>query len=60
MGLALAALIKVFLSYHPRPRETEKPKDATVNIAKIDFVGGLLSMAGATLFLLGLQFGGYN
>jgi MFS family permease len=52
-------LIVTVVFYHPPPRLTEGVNVKEI-LAKVDFVGGFLSITGMILFLAGLQWGGYQ
>ena len=52
--------ILVFLSYHPPRRINAMEKNAKEVAAVIDYIGGVLSISGIALFMLGLQWAGYN
>jgi predicted acyltransferase len=53
-------LVLLFVFYHPPPRSNSQGLSKREVLARIDFVGGLLSIGGIALFLLGLQWGGYT
>lgn len=53
-------VILVLIFYHPPPRVNSLGLTRTEILQRIDFVGGLLSVSGLSLFLLGIQWGGYN
>jgi len=53
-------LVLLFVFYHPPPRSNSQGLSNREVLARIDFVGGLLSIGGIALFLLGLQWGGYT
>ena len=50
----------VLIFYHPPPRPNPFGLTKRQTLARIDYVGVTLSIGGFTLFLLGLQWGGYN
>lgn len=51
IGLAVVAFFLVLTCYHPKV----EPR-----LGEIDYLGNLLSISGIALFMLGLQWGGYN
>jgi hypothetical protein len=59
MYLGLNAVL-LFIFYHPPPRPNSLGLTKREVIARIDFIGTLLSISGIALFLLGMQWGGYN
>ena len=59
MGLALATLIVVLVGYHPQKKNTDN-SSWSQGLSNVDYIGGLLSVAGTALFLLALQWGGYE
>ena len=46
--------------YHPPPRSVSSGLTRREVALKIDYPGAVMSIAGISLFLLGLQWGGYN
>lgn len=50
----------ILFFYFPPPRPNSRGLSRREIIGEIDFVGGLLSIAGMILFLGGLQWGGYQ
>jgi MFS family permease len=50
----------LLLFYHPPPRPNTRQLSKLKILAQIDYIGGILSIGGFALFLLGLQWGGYN
>lgn len=54
-GLALTVIF-----YHPPPRANSKDLSRKEILKRIDYVGGILSISGMLLFMMGLQWGGYN
>jgi hypothetical protein len=46
--------------YKPPPRPNSLGLTKRQIIGRIDFVGGVLSVSGFALFLLGLQWGGFS
>jgi hypothetical protein len=55
LGVALTALF-----YFPPPRVNSKDLNSAQIIKEIDWLGGLLSISGILLFIMGLQWGGYQ
>lgn len=53
-------LLGLIFCYRPPPRHNVDGLCARQILARIDYVGAFLSIAGATLFLVGLQAGGYQ
>lgn len=49
-----------FIFYHPPPRVNSTGLSRKEIIARIDFVGGFLSISGMILFIAGLLWGGYQ
>jgi len=56
-GLGFAILL---LLYHPPPRSNSSNLTRREVVLRIDYLGAIMSIAGIALFLLGLQWGGYN
>lgn len=56
---ALGVLLTAFF-YFPPPRENSKGLDRGQIIKEIDWLGAFLSVTGITLFIMGMQFGGYQ
>ena len=54
------AFVLLLLFYWPPPRVNSLNLSKREILARIDYIGGLLSVAGFALFLLGLQWGGYQ
>jgi Fungal trichothecene efflux pump (TRI12) len=50
----------VLFGYHPPPRPVAVDETKAEILARIDYIGGILSIAGIGLFMLGLQWGGYT
>jgi len=46
--------------YWPPPRVNSQGLTRRQILARIDYLGGVLSIGGFALFLLGIQWGGYN
>lgn len=57
---AAVGFFGVLFFYFPPPRPNSRGLTKKQIIREIDFVGGLLSVAGMILFLAGLQWGGYQ
>ncbi|KAF2997108.1 hypothetical protein E8E13_003805 [Curvularia kusanoi] len=55
IGLVLTAVF-----YHPPPRVNSLGKSRKQVLSEIDYVGGFLSTAGFLLFMMGMQWGGYQ
>lgn len=55
IGLVITAIY-----YHPPPRVNSQGLSRREIIAQIDFVGGFLSIGGMLLFMMGMQWGGYQ
>ena len=53
-------LLLTVLFYHPPTRINSRGYTKKEIISQIDFVGGLLSISGTLLFMMGLQWGGYQ
>ncbi|TQS32790.1 hypothetical protein Golomagni_06885, partial [Golovinomyces magnicellulatus] len=53
-------LIGIVFCYRPPPRDAAKGLTAGQILKRIDYVGAFLSIGGVTLFLVGLQAGGYQ
>jgi hypothetical protein len=58
--LAGIAFFMVLLGYHPPPRLNSIELSKMQVLARIDYFGGLLWISGTALFLMGIQWGGYN
>lgn len=57
---AAIGLFMTLFFYFPPPRVNSQGLSRKEVISRIDFVGGLLSIAGMILFMAGLQWGGYQ
>ncbi|KAH7406344.1 fungal trichothecene efflux pump [Phaeosphaeria sp. MPI-PUGE-AT-0046c] len=55
IGLVLTAVF-----YHPPPRVNSQGMSKKQVLAEIDYLGGFLSVAGMLLFMMGMQWGGYQ
>lgn len=53
IGLAITVIF-----YHPPPRVNSQGLSRKQVLAEIDYVGGLLSISGMLLFMMGMQWGG--
>jgi len=58
--LAGGNAILFFIFYRPPPRASTHGLTKRQILKRIDYVGGVLSVTGFSLFLLGIQWGGYN
>ncbi|KXS98507.1 hypothetical protein AC578_5507 [Pseudocercospora eumusae] len=56
----LIGMIGLFFCYHPPPRNMHQGLTTKQIVGRIDWVGAFLSIVGITLFLVGLQAGGYQ
>lgn len=54
------ALVMTLIFYHPPPRINSKGLRKMEVIQRIDFIGGIISVAGLILFLMGLVGGGFQ
>jgi len=57
---AMIGLVLVAFFYFPPPRVNSEGLSRKELIGQIDFVGGFLSIAGMLLFMMGMQWGGYQ
>jgi hypothetical protein len=55
LGVALTAMF-----YFPPPRVNSKGFSTSQILGEIDWIGGFLSVVGIVLFIMGLQWGGYQ
>ena len=53
-------LVMVLVQYHPPPRSNSIDLTRSQVIARVDYIGGILSISGLALLMDGLQMGGYN
>jgi hypothetical protein len=53
-------VLLTFIFYFPPPRVNSAGLNGAEILRKIDWVGGLLSISGTVLFLMGLQWGGHQ
>lgn len=58
--LAGIAFLMVLFAYHPPPRTNSSGLTTVELLGRIDYLGGLLWISGTALFLMGIQWGGYN
>ena len=56
----LVGLVGLVFCYHPPPRHNIGNLTKKDILARIDYIGAFLSIGGVTLFLVGLQAGGYT
>jgi hypothetical protein len=57
---AFIGLVLTVLFYHPPPRENSSGMSRKTILGQIDYVGGFLSISGMLLFMMGMQWGGYQ
>ena len=57
---AAVGLIITIIFYHPPPRVNSQGLTKKEIVSQIDFVGGALSIPGMLLFMMALQWGGYQ
>jgi MFS family permease len=57
---ALIGLVLTVVFYHPPPRENSSGMSRKTILGQIDYVGGFLSISGMLLFMMGMQWGGYQ
>lgn len=50
----------IFIFYHPPPRPNSPGLSKTEVLKRIDFIGGILSLSGFAVFLIGIQWAGYT
>ncbi|KAF2203863.1 MFS general substrate transporter [Delitschia confertaspora ATCC 74209] len=53
-------LVLTVIFYHPPPRVNSQGLTRRELVQQIDFVGGFLSISGMLLFMMGMQWGGYQ
>jgi hypothetical protein len=53
-------VLLTFIFYFPPPRVNSAGLNGAEILRKIDWIGGLLSISGTVLFLMGLQWGGHQ
>jgi hypothetical protein len=52
--------ILLLLFYWPPPRVNSAELSKTQILTRVDYIGGILSVGGFGLFILGLEWGGYQ
>jgi hypothetical protein len=52
--------VLLLLFYWPPPRVNSAELSKTQILARVDYIGGILSVGGFGLFILGLEWGGYQ
>jgi len=52
--------ILLALFYWPPPRVNSAELSKTQILARVDYIGGILSIGGFALFILGIEWGGYQ
>lgn len=57
---AFIGLVLTIIFYHPPPRVNSEGLTRSEILRQIDYVGGFLSIGGMLLFMMGMQFGGYQ
>ncbi|KAF2268169.1 MFS general substrate transporter [Lojkania enalia] len=57
---AFIGLVLTVIFYHPPPRVNSQGLSRREILSQIDYVGGLLSISGMLLFMMGMQWGGYQ
>ncbi|KAF2789097.1 MFS general substrate transporter [Melanomma pulvis-pyrius CBS 109.77] len=57
---AFIGLILTVVFYHPPPRVNSSGMSRKQILGQIDYLGGFLSIAGMLLFMMGMQWGGYQ
>ncbi|KAF2214938.1 hypothetical protein CERZMDRAFT_110478 [Cercospora zeae-maydis SCOH1-5] len=57
---ASIGLVMVVIFYHPPPRVNSQGMTTRDILRQIDYVGGFLSVSGMLLFMMGMQWGGYQ
>lgn len=57
---AAVGLIMTAIFYHPPPRVNSTGLSRMDVVKQIDYIGGVLSIAGMLVFMAGLQWGGYQ
>ena len=60
IAIAGVSFLLVVATYHPPARSTVGELTTKETAGRIDYIGGLLSVSGIAVFLMGLQFAGYN
>ncbi|KAF2451629.1 MFS multidrug transporter-like protein [Karstenula rhodostoma CBS 690.94] len=57
---AFVGLVLVSIFYHPPPRPNSQGLSRKQVLSEIDYLGGFLSVSGMLLFMMGMQWGGYQ
>ncbi|KAF2649930.1 MFS general substrate transporter [Lophiostoma macrostomum CBS 122681] len=57
---AFTGLVLTAIFYYPPPRTNSAGMSRREILAQIDYVGGFLSISGMLLFMMGMQWGGYQ
>jgi len=57
---AFIGLVITAIFYHPPPRVNSQGLSRRQVLKEIDYIGGLLSISGMLLFMMGMQWGGYQ
>ena len=57
---SFVGLVMVVIFYHPPPRVNSNGLTRRQVLARVDYVGGLLSISGVIIFIAGLLWGGYG
>ncbi|PIB02360.1 putative HC-toxin efflux carrier TOXA [Cercospora beticola] len=57
---AFIGLVMVVVFYHPPPRVNSQGMTTREVLRQIDYVGGILSVGGMLMFMMGMQWGGYQ
>lgn len=57
---AMIGLVMTAIFYYPPPRVNSQGMSKKEILSNIDYVGGFLSIAGMLLFMMGMQWGGYQ
>ncbi|KAF2708227.1 putative MFS drug efflux pump [Pleomassaria siparia CBS 279.74] len=57
---AFIGLVLTVLFYHPPPRVNSTGMSRKQLLGQIDYLGGFLSISGMLLFMMGMQWGGYQ
>jgi MFS family permease len=60
LSLAGLALVLVLVGYHPPARHNSEELEKKEVVTRIDYLGCFLWVSGTGLFLMGVQWGGYN
>ncbi|KAK7187524.1 trichothecene efflux pump [Paraphaeosphaeria sporulosa] len=57
---AFIGLVMTAVFYHPPPRPNSQGLSRRQILSEIDYLGGFLSISGMLLFMMGMQWGGYQ